>query len=151
VYGNRAAEELTGFSAADVLGRPMPVSVSVEVLRDPDGTMIGAIVLFRQECEEYQQRRLAMEIQRRVITHGRIEQGTLRVHTLYHPVSEIGDVFESERRDGSAFGVEGVQRFLAGYRGGAPLEQLLGRLQRESPLLQLADDVSAVAVEVLRA
>jgi len=277
-------------------GRPLPVSLSVGPLRGPDGGVMGAIVLFRQMREEYQQRRLAMEIQKRMITHGCIERGGLRVHTLYHPVDEIGGdfleafflndgalvatvadatghgisaalftmvyktllhssigrfreparamedinrgflrsagvegfflsaciatvdpltmravsasaghppallfgamegggwklrrtvgrrapalgideeavyedetfplepgdllflasdgIFESERRDGSPFGVEGVEQFLAGYRGGAPLEQLLSVLRRESSLAQLPDDVSAVAVEMIRA
>ena len=345
VYWNRAAADLTGFTAADVLGRPcheesllnhrstlgqtlcaeedcpvlramltgtsgtlphlvlmgtrsgrpLPVSLGVGPLRGPDGAVIGAIVLFRQEREEYQQRRLAMEIQRRMVTRGRIDRGRLRVHTLYQPVSEIGGdfieafslddgslvatvadatghgisaalftmvyktllhatigrlaeparaleevnraflrsagvdgfflsaclvriepaiskatialaghppallfgakdgggwtlrgpigrrapalgideaaayedetadlapgdmlflatdgIFETVMRDGSAFGVEGVARFLADYRGGAPLEQLYAHLRRECPLLQLLDDTSAVAIEVMR-
>ncbi len=143
VYWNRAAAELTGFAAADVLGRPcheesllnhrstlgqtlcgdddcpvlramltgasgtlphlllmgtrsgqpLPVSLGVGPLRGADGSVVGAIVLFRQEREEYQQRRLAMEIQKRIVTRGRIDRGRLRVHTLYQPVSEIGGDF----------------------------------------------------------
>jgi hypothetical protein len=343
-YWNRAAAEMTGFSPADVLGRPcheesllnhrstigqtlcgdddcpvlramltgasgtlphlvlmgtrsgqpLPVSLGVGPLRGADGAVVGAIVLFREEREEYQQRRLAMEIQKRIVTRGRIDRGRLRVHTLYQPVSEIGGdfieafflddgslvvtvadatghgisaalftmvyktllhatigrlteparaleeinrsfmrsagvdgfflsaclariepafpratvalaghppallfgpagdggwtlrgpvgrrapalgideavayedepiglapgdllflasdgIFETGRRDGGAFGVEGVVGFLAGYRGGAPLEHLYAHLRRECPLLRLPDDTSAVAVEVL--
>ena len=59
-------------------------------------------------------------------------------------------IFDAGVRDGTAFGVGGVAGFLAGYRGGAPLEQLYAHLRRESPLLQLPDDTSAVAIEVLR-
>jgi phosphoserine phosphatase RsbU/P len=276
-------------------GRPLPVSLSVGPLRNTDGTVVGAIVLFRQEREEYQQRRLATEIQKRMVTRGRFDRGRLRVHTLYHPVSEIGGdfieafslddgslvatvadatghgisaalftmvyktllhatigrlsepartleevnralmrsagvdgfflsaclvridpagsraavalaghppallfaaaddggrsfrgpvgrrapalgldeaaayedapvdlapgdllflatdgIFDTRVRDGSAFGAAGVERFLADYRGGAPLEQLYAHLRRECPLLQLPDDTSALAVEVLR-
>jgi hypothetical protein len=53
-------------------------------------------------------------------------------------------------RDGSAFGTAGVEQFFADYRGGAPLEQLYAHLRRECPLLQLPDDTSALAIEVLR-
>ncbi len=345
VYWNRAAAELTGFAAADVLGhpcheetllshrstlgqtlcaeedcpvlramltgtsgtlphlllmgtrsgRPLPVSLSVGPLRDAEGAVVGAIVLFRAEREEYQQRRLAMEIQKRMVSRGRFDRGGLRIHTLYHPVSEIGGdfieafflddgaliatvadatghgisaalftmvyktllhamigrfpeparaleevnraflrsagvdgfflsaclvriepaapratvalaghppallfaaaddggrtlrgpigrrapalgideaaayedepadlapgdllflatdgIFETGMRDGTEFGAAGVARFLAGYRGGAPLEQLYAQLRRECPLPQLPDDASALAVEVLR-
>ncbi len=48
------------------------------------------------------------------------------------------------------FGAAGVARFLAGCRGGAPLEQLCARQRRECPLRQLPDDASALAIEVLR-
>jgi phosphoserine phosphatase RsbU/P len=143
VFWNRAAEELTGFSAAqmvgrscmdpDVLGqttilgesitsgessplvrcmvtdvggtvpqlilmksasgRPLPVSLSVGPLHSSDGESIGAIALFRGMREEYQQRRLAIEIQKRMITREGFERNGVRTETLYAPVDELGGDF----------------------------------------------------------
>jgi phosphoserine phosphatase RsbU/P len=74
-------------------GRPLPISLSVGPLQGPDGAGIGAIALFRSRREEYQQRTLAVEIQKRMITqHGFCRNG-VRVQTLYAPVDEIGGDF----------------------------------------------------------
>ncbi len=77
-------------TAAD---RGLPVSLSVGPLHDTDGVTIGAIALFRSMREEYQQRRLAVEIQKRTITQGGFSRNGVRVDTLYVPLDEIGGDF----------------------------------------------------------
>jgi len=74
-------------------GRPLPISLSVGPLHDRDGESIGAIALFRGMREEYQQRKLAVEIQKRMITQGDFSRAGARVSTLYRPVDEIGGDF----------------------------------------------------------
>jgi phosphoserine phosphatase RsbU/P len=74
-------------------GRPLPISLSVGPLHAQDGTGVGAIALFRGMREEYQQRRLAVEIQKRTITaHGFTRSGA-RVDTVYSAMDEIGGDF----------------------------------------------------------
>jgi serine phosphatase RsbU (regulator of sigma subunit) len=74
-------------------GRPLPVSLSVGPLHGRDGGSIGAIALFRGMREEYQQRKLATEIQKRMITREGFEKNGVRVQTLYQPVDELGGDF----------------------------------------------------------
>jgi len=141
VYWNRAAEELTGFMAAEVVGkcctdilrhrslfgeslcvdescpvlrsmetdiggtvpqillmnsssgRPLPVSLSVGPLHSPEGGTIGAIALLRGMRDEYQQRKLATEIQKRMITRTGFQRNGVRVDTLFVPVGDIGGDF----------------------------------------------------------
>jgi PAS domain S-box-containing protein len=140
VYGNKAAEEITGFRCEDLIGRhcydpdtlncrtllgqeicsdekcPLyqtiasnrvvavpgillintksgkgaPISLSVGPLQDAGGEAIGCIALFRGEREEYRQRKLALEIQKRMITYGEIRRAGLHIDTLYSPLEEIG-------------------------------------------------------------
>lgn len=71
-------------------GKLTPISLSVGPLTDASGEVIGSIGLFRGMREEYQQRRLALEIQKRTITGGAFARGGVRVQTLYSPVEEIG-------------------------------------------------------------
>ena len=73
--------------------RPLPVSLSVGPLQEPDGTGMGAIALFRSRQEEYQQRALAVEIQKRMITQQGFCRNGVRVQTVYAPVDEIGGDF----------------------------------------------------------
>lgn len=74
-------------------GRPLPLSLSVGPLYGADGKIAGAIALFRSLREEYQQRKLAVEIQKHTITaHGFTRNG-VRVETLFAPVDEIGGDF----------------------------------------------------------
>lgn len=143
VFWNHAAEELTGFAAAEIVGRscfdpkvldhrtilgeslctdetcpllrsmttdvggtvpqliliktasgrPLPVSLSVGPLHGRDGEGIGAIALFRSMREEYQQRKLAVEIQKHMITQESFSRNGVRVDTVYAPVDEIGGDF----------------------------------------------------------
>ena len=138
VFWNRAAEELTGFSAAQMVGkrcidatlmhhttltgdslcrddvcllercmqrgvggtlpqlilmstasgRPLPISLSVGPLQGPDGESIGAIAIFRSMREEYQQRKLAVEIQKRMITLHGFSRNGVKVETVYAPVDD---------------------------------------------------------------
>ena len=74
-------------------GRPLPISLSVGPLHGRGGEAIGAIALFRSVREEYQQRKLAVEIQKRMITQGDFSRNGARVRTLYRPVDEIGGDF----------------------------------------------------------
>jgi phosphoserine phosphatase RsbU/P len=142
-FWNRAAEELTGFKAADMIGmqcsggdalghrtasgqslctadscpilrcmttgeggtmphlvlmntasgRPLPISLSVGPLIFADGKPAGAIALFRGVREEFQQQKLAAEIQRRTITSQGFSRNGARVDTLYEPLAEIGGDF----------------------------------------------------------
>jgi PAS domain S-box-containing protein len=74
-------------------GRPLPIQLSVGPLRGADGSSFGAIALFRGMREEYQQRRLAVEIQKRTVTQGGFSRHGVRVDTLYVPLEEIGGDF----------------------------------------------------------
>jgi phosphoserine phosphatase RsbU/P len=74
-------------------GRPLPVSLSVGPLHSREGEGIGAIALFRSMKEEYQQRKLAVEIQKRMITQEGFVRNGVRVDTAYAPVDEIGGDF----------------------------------------------------------
>lgn len=74
-------------------GKPLPISLSVGPLHGHDGKVAGAIALFRGMREEYQQRRLSAEIQRRTITSRGFSRNGARVETLYVPVDEIGGDF----------------------------------------------------------
>jgi len=74
-------------------GRPLPISLSVGPLHDKDGKIGGAIALFRSMRDEYQQRKLAVEIQKRTITPVGFTRNGARVDTLFVPVDEIGGDF----------------------------------------------------------
>jgi sigma-B regulation protein RsbU (phosphoserine phosphatase) len=74
-------------------GRSLPLSLSVGPLHDRDQKIIGAIALFRGMRDEYQQRKLAVEIQKHTITPRGFTRNGVRVDTLYAPVDEIGGDF----------------------------------------------------------
>lgn len=98
VFWNRTAEELAGFSREELLGRycyeaEALNSLIVGPLHDPQGGVIGSLALFRAVREEYRQRKLALEIQKRAITRGELAHEGVRIDTLYSPVEEIGGDF----------------------------------------------------------
>jgi PAS domain S-box-containing protein len=74
-------------------GRPLPLSLSVGPLHGSDGKIAGAIALFRGMRDEYQQRKLAVEIQKHTITPRGFTRNGVRVETLFAPVDEIGGDF----------------------------------------------------------
>jgi phosphoserine phosphatase RsbU/P len=74
-------------------GRPLPISLSVGPLRGRDGIGIGAIALFRSVREEFQQRKLAVEIQKHLVTLRGFSRNGVHVDTLYAPVDELGGDF----------------------------------------------------------
>jgi PAS domain S-box-containing protein len=74
-------------------GKSVPVSLRVSLLHDGNGEAIGTVALFRGMRNEYQQRKLALEIQRRMITRGELSRDGVRIDTLYSPVEEIGGDF----------------------------------------------------------
>ena len=74
-------------------GRPLPLSLSVGPLHGSDGTIAGAIALFRGMHDEYQQRKLAVEIQKHTITPRGFTRNGVRVETLFEPVDELGGDF----------------------------------------------------------
>jgi PAS domain S-box-containing protein len=74
-------------------GRPLPLSLSVGPLYGRDGKIAGAIALFRGMHEEYQQRKLAVEIQKHTITPRGFTRNGVKVETLFEPVDEIGGDF----------------------------------------------------------
>ncbi|MGA2639322.1 MAG: SpoIIE family protein phosphatase [Spirochaetia bacterium] len=74
-------------------GRPLPISLSVGPLLGRDGKIAGAIALFRGMRDEYQQRKLAVEIQKHTITPRGFTRNGVRVDTLFVPVDEIGGDF----------------------------------------------------------
>ncbi len=74
-------------------GKGIPVSISAGPLTDRAGATIGSVAVLHDMREEYRQRKLALEIQKRTITQGGFSRGGFRVRTLYHPVEEIGGDF----------------------------------------------------------
>jgi len=79
--------------AATASGRPLPISLSVSPLHGADGAVTGAVALFRGMREEYQQRQLAIEIQKRTITSRGFVRNGVSVQTLFAPADEIGGDF----------------------------------------------------------
>lgn len=71
----------------------IPISLSVGPLHNDQGEIIGGISVFRDMSDEYRQRKLAGEIQRKMITLEKIKQNGLLIDTYYSPVDEIGGDF----------------------------------------------------------
>lgn len=79
--------------AASASGKPLPISLSVSPLHGKDGGVAGAVALFHSMRDEYQQRKLAIEIQKRTITSRGFARNGVRVETLFSPLDEIGGDF----------------------------------------------------------
>ena len=71
----------------------LPVSINVGPIHDVTGKIVGGICVFRDMREEYRQRQLAGEIQKKMITLGKIRKNGMLIETLYKPVEEIGGDF----------------------------------------------------------
>jgi hypothetical protein len=74
-------------------GDSVPVSVNVGPIHDDSGQVAGGICVFRDMREEYRQKQLAGEIQRRMVTTGSFERNGLFIETVFHPVDETGGDF----------------------------------------------------------
>jgi hypothetical protein len=74
-------------------GKGIPVSLHTGPLSDNAGNGTVNIAVFHEVREEYRQRKLAHEIQKRTITQGELRKSGVTVRTLYHPVEEIGGDF----------------------------------------------------------
>ena len=71
----------------------LPVSINVGPIHDINGDVVGGICVFRDMCDEYRQMKLAGEIQKKMITLGKIRKNGLSIETFYNPVEEIGGDF----------------------------------------------------------
>jgi len=71
----------------------LPVLLNVGPIHDSSGKVVGGICQFQDRGEEYQQRKLAVEIQKRMVTLQSLDRGRVTVETLYKPVEEIGGDF----------------------------------------------------------
>jgi sigma-B regulation protein RsbU (phosphoserine phosphatase) len=71
----------------------LPVSINVGPIHDIEGNIVGGICVFRDMRDEYRQRKLAGEIQKKMVTLGKIRKNGLLIETVYKPVEEIGGDF----------------------------------------------------------
>lgn len=71
----------------------LPVSVTVGPVHNSSGGIVGGICQFSDRSEEHRQRRLAAEIQKRMVTTGPLGRHGLLVETLYKPLEELGGDF----------------------------------------------------------
>lgn len=74
-------------------GIDLPVSMSVGPIHNLDEEVVGGIAVFRDMRDEYRQRQLAGEIQKKMITLGSIRRNGFLIDTLYKPSDEIGGDF----------------------------------------------------------
>jgi len=74
-------------------GIDLPVSISFGPIHNAENVIVGGIVVFRDMRDEYRQRKLAGEIQKKMITLGNIRRNGLFIETLYKPSDEIGGDF----------------------------------------------------------
>ena len=71
-------------------GQEIPVSLTINPLRNSRGEVVGGIAMFRDMQEEYAQLKLASEIQKHMVTTVPFSVGKLRVSTLFHPLEVTG-------------------------------------------------------------
>jgi PAS domain S-box-containing protein len=74
-------------------GKGIPVAVGTGPIVDRAGNTAGSFAVLHDMRDEYRQRKLALEIQKRAITQGDFFRNGVRVRTLYNPVEEIGGDF----------------------------------------------------------
>jgi len=74
-------------------GSELPISINVGPIHDINGKTVGGICVFRDMREEFRQMVLASEIQKKMITLGKIRKNGLSVETMYKPANEIGGDF----------------------------------------------------------
>lgn len=71
-------------------GQELPASISVGPIHDRNEDIVGGICVFRDMSTEYRQMKLAGEIQKKMITLGKIRKNGVLIETFYDPVEEIG-------------------------------------------------------------
>lgn len=74
-------------------GRDVPLSMSINALKEKTGTIRGAVAVFRDMSEEYGQLRLAGEIQKNMVTTKPFSHKKLRISTLFHSLEVTGGDF----------------------------------------------------------
>ncbi|MBN2534671.1 MAG: SpoIIE family protein phosphatase [Spirochaetales bacterium] len=74
-------------------GKELPASINVGPIHDKNGKIVGGFCVFRDMSDEYRQMKLAGEIQKKMITLGKIRKNGVLIETFYEPVEEIGGDF----------------------------------------------------------
>jgi hypothetical protein len=73
--------------------KELPVSLSLGPAPGPQGRPAGALCIFKDMRDEYRHRKLAGEIQKKLITAGRIDRQGLSVESFSKPVEEVSRDF----------------------------------------------------------
>ncbi|MBN1413282.1 MAG: SpoIIE family protein phosphatase [Spirochaetales bacterium] len=71
----------------------LPVSLTIGPVHDPNDEISGALCIFKDMRDEYRQRKLAGEIQKKMITTGNIMRQGLSVEIIYKPVEDVSRNF----------------------------------------------------------
>lgn len=75
-------------------GEDIPVSVNTGPVTNADNKVVGAICVFRDMRSEYNQKILAGEIQKRMVSNEDFNKNGFFVETIYKPMEETGGDFQ---------------------------------------------------------